>query len=202
MDILCTDKTGTLTEGTIVLDDASDAGEPAVGRGPPARLSQRGIRDRHRKPARCRDRRGGRERRADDRTASPRSTKSPTTSCAGGSPSWWRRTATPTQHLIVTKGAFSNVLDICSSLERDGVDVPLDDAERAPSSRRSSRPRAPRASASWPWRRAGSRRKAHYDRDDETGHDVSRLSASSSTRPRRTRSARSTTSPGSASASR
>jgi Mg2+-importing ATPase len=32
---------------------------------------------------------------------------------------------TPMQHLIVTKGAFSNVLDICSSFERDAVDIPL-----------------------------------------------------------------------------
>ena len=31
----------------------------------------------------------------------------------------------PTQHLVVTKGAFANVLDICSSLERDTVDIPL-----------------------------------------------------------------------------
>ena len=37
----------------------------------------------------------------------------------------------PSQHLIVTKGAFSNVLDICSSLERGGVDVPLDAERRA-----------------------------------------------------------------------
>ena len=39
--------------------------------------------------------------------------------------------ATPGQHLIVTKGAFSNVLDTCATLERDGVDVPLDDGARA-----------------------------------------------------------------------
>jgi Mg2+-importing ATPase len=31
----------------------------------------------------------------------------------------------PTQHLIVTKGAFSNVLDSCTSLERDAVEIPL-----------------------------------------------------------------------------
>ena len=33
--------------------------------------------------------------------------------------------ADPAQHLIVTKGAFANVLAICSSLDRDGADVPL-----------------------------------------------------------------------------
>ena len=37
----------------------------------------------------------------------------------------------PTQHLIVTKGAFSNVLDTCSSLERDAVDIPLTTELRA-----------------------------------------------------------------------
>ena len=40
-----------------------------------------------------------------------------------------------TQHLIVTKGAFSNVLDICSSFERDSVDIPLTIALRANSMR-------------------------------------------------------------------
>ena len=39
--------------------------------------------------------------------------------------------ATPRQHLIVTKGAFSNVLDSCTALDRDGAEVPLDDAARA-----------------------------------------------------------------------
>ncbi len=37
----------------------------------------------------------------------------------------------PAQHLIVTKGAFANVLAICSSLARDGADVPLDAGRRA-----------------------------------------------------------------------
>ena len=39
--------------------------------------------------------------------------------------------ATPTRHLVVTKGAFLSVLDICSAIERDGVEVPLDPAARA-----------------------------------------------------------------------
>ena len=37
----------------------------------------------------------------------------------------------PTQHLIVTKGAFSNVLDTCSLLERDAADIPLTSELRA-----------------------------------------------------------------------
>ena len=62
MDMLCTDKTGTLTEGTIVLSEALDAANRPVGRGSAARLSQCGVRDRDRESARCRDRRGGRKR--------------------------------------------------------------------------------------------------------------------------------------------
>jgi Mg2+-importing ATPase len=37
----------------------------------------------------------------------------------------------PSQHIIITKGAFANVLDVCSSQDRDGVEVPLDAQRRA-----------------------------------------------------------------------
>ena len=131
MNILCTDKTGTLTEGTIVLSEVLDAGEPALGRGAAARLSQRSVRDRDREPARCRHRRGGRRRRADDRRPDqdrrdPLRLRAPPADHRRGGE--WR---TPGQHLFVTKGAFANVLDICTALERDGAEVPLDDAARA-----------------------------------------------------------------------
>ncbi|TWI17215.1 Mg2+-importing ATPase, partial [Mesorhizobium tianshanense] len=39
--------------------------------------------------------------------------------------------AAPAQRLFVTKGAFSNVLDICSSIDCNGVEVPLDAGRRA-----------------------------------------------------------------------
>ena len=131
MDILCTDKTGTLTEGTIVLERGAGRGQSAIGRGPPARLPQRGVRDRDREPARRRDRGGGRERRADDARLrqdrrDPLRLHAPPADHRRG-----RRRQSDRQHLIVTKGAFSNVLDICSSFERDGVEVPLDAGVRA-----------------------------------------------------------------------
>ena len=66
MDIFCTDKTGTLTEGVIVLQDATDARRPDIDAGQAARLSQRGLRDRHRQPARCRPRSGRQECRTDN----------------------------------------------------------------------------------------------------------------------------------------
>ena len=130
MDILCTDKTGTLTEGTIVLNDALDAGNrpsdevrrlaflnaafetgienpldaAIVAAGKSAGLTTHGFAKIDEIPY-----------------------------------DFLRRRLTivvaedgnPTQHLIVTKGAFSNVLDTCSSLERDAVDIPLTTELRA-----------------------------------------------------------------------
>jgi len=124
MDILCTDKTGTLTEGTIVLNDALDTGSRSsdevrrlaflnaafetgienpldaaiVAAGESAILTTHGFTKIDEIPY-----------------------------------DFLRRRLTivvaedgnPTQHLIVTKGAFSNVLDTCSSLERDSADIPL-----------------------------------------------------------------------------
>ena len=148
MDILCTDKTGTLTEGAIVLRDVLDAGsrpsdevrrlaflnaafetgienpldEAIVTAGKDIGLTTRGVAKIDEIPY-----------------------------------DFMRRRLTivvaedgaPSQHLFITKGAFSNVLDICTSLDRDGVEVP-----RTPSgarnSRMSSRPRALKASVFWP----------------------------------------------------
>lgn len=124
MDILCTDKTGTLTEGVIALQDATDvdgrsspqvrqlaylnaafetgienpldAALVAVGKS--VGLTTRGYSKIDEIPYDFRSKRLTIVM-ADDSDAS--------------------------QHLIVTKGAFANVLAICSSLNRDGVDVPL-----------------------------------------------------------------------------
>ena len=38
--------------------------------------------------------------------------------------------AAPGRHLFITKGAFANVLDICTALDRGGAEVPLDAAAR------------------------------------------------------------------------
>jgi Mg2+-importing ATPase len=130
MDILCTDKTGTLTEGTIVLSDVLDAlSRPSeevrrlayvnaafetgienpldaaiVAAGSRAGLTTDGLTKIDEIPYDFKRRRL-------------------TIVVAEG--------AAPTRHLFVTKGAFSNVLDICASVERDGVDVPMDAAARA-----------------------------------------------------------------------
>ena len=124
MDILCTDKTGTLTEGTIVLNEALDAqSRPSDEISRLAFLNaafETGI-----------------ENPLDAAIVMAGGTRKLTTHGFAKIDEipydFLRRRLTivvaedgnPTQHLIVTKGAFANVLDTCSSLERDGVDIPL-----------------------------------------------------------------------------
>jgi Mg2+-importing ATPase len=124
MDILCTDKTGTLTEGTIVLHDAADAtGRPSahvkrlaflnaafetgienpldaaiVTTGESEGLTTRGYR------------------KIDEIPYDFQRKRLTIVVAEDGEAS---------RHLIVTKGAFTNALAICSMLERDGVDHPL-----------------------------------------------------------------------------
>jgi Mg2+-importing ATPase len=130
MDILCTDKTGTLTQGTIVLDDASDA----VNR-PSNEVRQLGFINAAFET--------GIENPLD--AAIVAAGKSAGLTTHGFTKideipyDFLRRRLTivvaeeaaPTQHLIVTKGAFSNVLDTCTALERDAVDIPLTTELRA-----------------------------------------------------------------------
>ena len=130
MDILCTDKTGTLTEGTIVLNGALDAGgRPSdevrrlaflnaafetgienpldaaiVAAGESAGLTTHGFAKIDEIPYDFRRRR--------------------LTIVVA-------EDGIPAQHLIVIKGAFSNVLDTCSLLERDAADIPLTSELRA-----------------------------------------------------------------------
>jgi Mg2+-importing ATPase len=124
MDIFCTDKTGTLTEGIIVLQDATDADgrtsaeikqlaflnaafetgienpldAALVTAGQNAGLTTQGYRKIGEIPYDFQSKRLTIVM-ADDSDAS--------------------------QHLIVTKGAFENVLALCSLVDRAGVNVPL-----------------------------------------------------------------------------
>ncbi len=124
MDILCTDKTGTLTEGTIVLNAALDAGNrPSDEVGRLAFLNaafEAGIEN----PLDAAIITAGK---------SAGLTTHGFTKIDEIPYDFLRRRLTivvaedgnQTQHLIVTKGAFSNVLDSCSSLERDAAEIPL-----------------------------------------------------------------------------
>jgi Mg2+-importing ATPase len=130
MTILCTDKTGTLTEGTIVLSDVLDAASrPSDAVRQLAYVNaalETGI-------------------------ANPLDTAIVAAGATAGLTTegltkideipydFVRRrltivvadSAAPGNHLIVTKGAFANVLDSCKAFERDGAEVLLDQAARA-----------------------------------------------------------------------
>ena len=130
MTVLCTDKTGTLTEGTIVLSEVLDA----------ANLPSDAVR-----------------RLAYINAALESGIENPLDAAivAAGDGAGLKiegltkideipydfvrrrltivvaEDATPGHHLIVTKGAFAKVLDTCTAFERDGAEVPLDQATRA-----------------------------------------------------------------------
>ena len=130
MTILCTDKTGTLTEGTIVLSDVLDsASRPSDAVRQLAYVNaalETGI-------------------------ANPLDTAIVAAGATAGLTTegltkideipydFVRRrltivvadSADPGNHLIITKGAFANVLDSCKAFERDGAEVLLDQAARA-----------------------------------------------------------------------
>jgi Mg2+-importing ATPase len=130
MDVLCTDKTGTLTEGTLMLSEALDV----AGRtSPPVRhlaflnaAFETGI-------------------------SNPLDAAIVATGdTAGLTTRGWAKIAEipydfvrrrltivvaeetdPNHYLIITKGAFASVLEICTMLERDGAQIPIDAAGRA-----------------------------------------------------------------------
>ncbi len=130
MNILCTDKTGTLTEGTIVLSESLDAAtRPSDAVRHLAYVNaalETGIEN----PLDAAILAAG---------ASAGLTAAGLTKIDEIPYDFVRRRltivvaedATSGQHLIVTKGAFANVLDSCTAFERDGAEVPLDEAARA-----------------------------------------------------------------------
>ena len=124
MDILCTDKTGTLTNGVIVLQDATDADGKTS-----AQIRQRaflnaafesGIENPLDAALMAVGKSAGLTtqgyRKVDEIPYDFRRKRLTTVMAADSDAS---------QHLIVTKGAFDNVLAICTSIDRDGVNVPL-----------------------------------------------------------------------------
>ncbi|MBC7583649.1 MAG: magnesium-translocating P-type ATPase [Tardiphaga sp.] len=130
MTVLCTDKTGTLTEGTIVLSEVLDAAaQPSDELRRLAYVNaalETGIEN----PLDAAIIAAG---------ASAGLTTAGLTKIDEIPYDFVRRrltivvaeSADPGNHLIVTKGAFSNVLDSCTAFERDGAEVPLDQVARA-----------------------------------------------------------------------
>jgi len=130
MDILCTDKTGTLTEGAIVLSEVLDAANRPSDAVRQLAYVNAALETGIENPLDAAIVAAG--------AASGLDTDGLTKIDEIPYDFVRRRLtivvaddATPGKHLIVTKGAFSNVLDGCTALERDGAEVPLDDAARS-----------------------------------------------------------------------
>ncbi len=129
IDVLCTDTTGTLTEGVIALDAAVDAGGAA---------SDAVLRLAHVNAA------------LETGIDNPLDAAIVTAGKARGlDTAGWRkvdeipydfirkrltivaaREDDGEQHVVITKGAFASVLAACSHLRQDGREVPLDDVRR------------------------------------------------------------------------
>lgn len=130
MNILCTDKTGTLTEGTLVLNEVLDAdSRPSDAVRQLAFLNaafETGIEN----PLDAAIVAAG-EQAGLTRQGFAKIDEIPY--------DFMRRMLTivmaeqerPAQHLIVTKGAFASILDVCTAFDRDGAEVPLDATARA-----------------------------------------------------------------------
>lgn len=130
MNILCTDKTGTLTEGTIVLTEVLDASGGASDEVRRLAFINASMETGIENPLD-----------AAIVAANPHAG----TATAGLAKideipyDFERRRLTivvseeanPGRHLIITKGAFSNVLDCCTALDRNGAEIPLDDVARS-----------------------------------------------------------------------
>jgi Mg2+-importing ATPase len=129
IDILCTDKTGTLTAGVVALDASVDAdGRPSS---PVRRLAvlnaafETGI-DNALDAAIV----AAGERDGITTAGHAKIDEIPYDFIRKRLTIVVREDAHPGEHLIVTKGAFANVLAICSSATRDGAEVPLSEALR------------------------------------------------------------------------
>lgn len=129
MDILCTDKTGTLTEGSIVLSEVLDAGhQPSDEVRKLAFLNaafETGIVN----PLDAAIMAAG-EKVGLTTLGVSKVDEIPYDFLRRRLTIVFKQDVAPLQHLVVTKGAFSNVLDICSWVERDGVELPLDAQQR------------------------------------------------------------------------
>ena len=129
MNILCTDKTGTLTEGAIVLSEVLDTANRPSGAVRQLAYVNAAL---------------------ETGIENPLDTAIVAAGAAAGLTTvgltkideipydFVRRRLTivvaedgAPEHLFITKGAFANVLESCTAFERDGAELPLNDAARA-----------------------------------------------------------------------
>ena len=130
MDILCTDKTGTLTEGIVVLNGASDTADRPSNEVRRLAYVNASLETGIANPldaaiiAAC-------ERAKPDMVGITKIDEIPYDFTRRRLTIVVAETTRPDERLFITKGAFANVLEICSWVESDGIDHPLDSARRA-----------------------------------------------------------------------
>ena len=165
IDILCSDKTGTLTAGTMSLDASLD---------PFGRASDRALFLAHAEQPRSRRGSGARStpRSSSDPwpgpTGSPRPTRSRSTSSGAGCRSWWRSDG---RFLLVTRARPRACSAPARRYELDGGVHALDDAatRALPGDvPRRERARLPRARGGVPARVASARASTHRDERELT----------------------------------
>ena len=194
MTVLCTDKTGTLTEGTIVLADATDPrGRTSAAVRQLAFLNasfETGIDN----PIDAAIVTAG-EQAGLSTTGHAKIDEIPYDFLRKRLTIVMAEGGDAGRHLVVTKGAFSNVLSICTQVERDGADARADGCRSPPSSPRTTRRRERRAFGCSRSRRVPSQPREPTNATTRRRWS-SRASCSSSTRPRPTRPVCSATSRG------
>jgi len=167
IDVLCTDKTGTLTKGVVELSGAVDPTGAASDTTRRLALVNAVLQTGIENPLDTAISDDGRKRGLQLR-APTKIDEIPYDFLRKRLTIVVSEDGTAGEHRIITKGAFDNVLDCCSDAARDGRLVPLDAAERA------------RLGAYYQANGAQGFRvlglatklvpaKAHYDRHDETG---------------------------------
>ena len=119
MDVLCTDKTGTITEGKIVLEKHLDVrgnpSEKVLHYGYLNSYYQTGLKNLLDEAILAHEELEER-RRAEGSTA--RSTRSPSTSCAAACRWWWKTTAG--LNTLICKGAVEEMMSLCTQVEING----------------------------------------------------------------------------------
>ena len=128
IDILCSDKTGTLTTRRDAVRSGARSDRRGVAAAVDAGLHQQPLRDRHPQPARRGDSSAGR---ASTSRATGRSTRSRSTSSAAACRSSWRRRTAAAAGCSSPKARRSRSSTLSTAFEAGGQVAPLDAATQA-----------------------------------------------------------------------
>ncbi|WP_421693655.1 magnesium-translocating P-type ATPase [Aestuariivirga sp.] len=130
MNILCTDKTGTLTEGTVVLSEVLDTANRPSDEVRRLAFINAALETGVANPLDAAIVEAG-NRAALTTGGLTKIDEIPYDFVRRRLTIVVAENGTVGQHLFVTKGAFKNILEICTSVDRDGVEAPIDETARS-----------------------------------------------------------------------